>query len=84
MFEDYTAKIPKAELKHGAYYTGQCRNAVIARWNADEQVFYHWRTKFGTKFLETIPAPEDETRYDVFVAEAEVGPDTAFEEIPWN
>jgi len=67
----YTPKITKKELKHGAYYTGTCRNASEARWNANEQVFYHWRTKFGTKFIETICHPEDDKVYDVFVVEAE-------------
>jgi len=67
---DYTPKIPKCELIHGAYYTGRCRNATVARWNANEQVFYHWRTKFTMKFIEEINCPEDETQYDVFVAES--------------
>lgn len=66
---DYTSKIPKAELVHGAYYVGRCRNATIARWNAETQQFYHWRTKFGMKFVETIKAPEDDQVFDVFIAE---------------
>ena len=32
-------------------------------------MFYYWRTKFGSKFIETIACPEDEQYYDVFVAE---------------
>ena len=43
--------IAKKDLKHGVYYYGTCRNASIARWNADDQLFYHWRNKFGLKFL---------------------------------
>lgn len=66
---DYTPKIPKYMLEHGEYYEGRCRNATIARWNALEEKFFHWRTKFGTTFLEEICAPEDEQRYDVFVTE---------------
>jgi hypothetical protein len=68
---DYTPKIPKTELRHGAYYTGHCRNATLARWHGPEQQFYHWRSKFGMRFIETIRAPEDEQQYDVFVAEHE-------------
>jgi hypothetical protein len=58
--------IPKKMLTHGEYYAGTCRNACIARWNADEQCFWHWRTKFGNTFLEKIKHPEDEPKYDVF------------------
>ena len=58
----------KADLEHGKYYAGTCRNASVARWNEEEEVFYHWRTKFGTKFIETIKCPEDEGFFDVFYA----------------
>lgn len=66
---NYVAKIPKAQLVHGCYYYGRCRNATLARWNADKNLFYHWRYKFGTKFIETICHPEDDQQYDVFVVE---------------
>ena len=79
---DYTPKIPKEQLKHGAYYNGRCRNATVARWNGDEQQFYHWRTKFGTTFIETIKCPEDEQRFDVFVTyEENLAPE---KEIPFK
>lgn len=65
----YVPKIPKEQLVHGEYYFGRCRNANIARWNADKQLFYHWRTKFTFTFIEAISCPEDEARFDVFVAE---------------
>lgn len=78
---DYAAKIAKQDLQHGVYYKGRCRNAEVARWNAERQVFVHWRTKFGCKFLETIKHPEDELRYDVFVVECECEPE---EEIPFT
>ena len=71
---DYVAKIAKKDLQHGKYYRGQCRNAVEARWNADKQVFVHWRTKWGERFLETIKHPEDDAVYDVFVVECECDP----------
>lgn len=79
---DYTPKIPKEQLKHGAYYEGRCRNATVARWNADEQQFYHWRRKFGTVFIETIRCPEDEKQFDVFVTEREI--ETPEKEIPFK
>jgi len=68
MLGDPDWHIPKDELEDGAYYEGECRNASIARWNAKEQKFYHWRYKFGNEFIETIKAPEDEKNYDVFFA----------------
>lgn len=66
---EYDPVIPKTDLVHGAYYKGRCRNADITRWNGEEEIFYHWRHKFGTKFVEKIHCPEDEDHYDVFVAE---------------
>ena len=61
--------IPKKELEHGAYYKGRCRNATVARWNGGKNLFYHWRTKFGHNFIETIKHPEDEQHWDVFIPE---------------
>lgn len=72
MTDKYTPVIPKERLRDGAYYRGRCRNAEEARWNGKEQQFYHWRTKFGDTFIETIRAPEDDAHYDVFVAEEEI------------
>ena len=51
--------VKKADLVNGAYYRGHCRNASIARWNADLNQFYYIRTKFGSSFVETLPGPED-------------------------
>lgn len=76
---DYIPKIAKVDLKHGVYYEGRCRNANIARWDANRGKFIHWRHKFGHKFLEEICHPEDDQRYDVFVVERECQP---IEEIP--
>jgi hypothetical protein len=72
MPRDYTAGLKKSELEHGAYYRGVCRNATEARWHEDFQLFFHWRVKFGHKFLETIRHPEDEQTFDVFNAFAKV------------
>lgn len=69
MSDRYIPKIAKKDLIHGAYYSGQCRNASEARWNADKQIFVHWRTKFNSTFLEEIKHPEDDNLFDVFVVE---------------
>lgn len=66
---DYTPVIPKKDLIHGAYYIGVCRNATLARWDGQREVFVHWRTKFGSTYLEDIHCPEDDSVYDVFVAQ---------------
>lgn len=59
--------LPKNELTDGAYYKGRCRNATIARWNSQENCFYHWREKFTAVFIETIKYPADEDPwFDVF------------------
>jgi hypothetical protein len=61
--------IPKASLKDGHYYTGHCRNANLARWDAKAGCFKHWREKFGTWFIETILHPEDDDGFDVFIVQ---------------
>jgi len=59
--------LPKPTLTDGGYYKGRCRNATVARWNAKENCFYHWREKLGAIFLETIRYPTDEEPwFDVF------------------
>ena len=82
MSERYTPKIAKKDLIHGAYYTGRCRNASEARWNADREVFVHWRTKFTSTFLEEIKHPEDDEFFDVFVVEQIL--ETPSKEIPFE
>ena len=67
--------IAKKNLKHGAYYYGTCRNAQIARWNEYDNLFYHWRNKFGNRFIETINHPDDEDHYDVFEPWEEIADD---------
>jgi hypothetical protein len=80
MEDRYVAKIAKADLVHGKYYHGRCRNAQIARWNAEDEQFYHWRYKFGW-FVDNIKHPEDEKDFDVFVVEAPCEPER---EIPFD
>ena len=60
-------RIPKRFLEHGHYYAGMCRNASLARWDATTQQFFHWRVKFGNRFIESIKCFEDDERYDVFL-----------------
>ena len=59
--------IPKDQLENFAYYRGKCRNATIAMWRADEERFWHLRTKFGDTFAERIEHPEDDRGFDLFV-----------------
>lgn len=47
----------------------------------DRATLYHWRHKFGFKFVETIQAPEDDDQYDVFYATSVIEPK---EEIPFE
>jgi hypothetical protein len=77
----YVPKIAKADLVHGAYYAGRCRNANIARWNAERERFVHWRTKFKFEYTEEICHPDDEEYFDVFVVEALCEP---VKEIPFD
>lgn len=67
---DNVDMVPFEQLEHGAYYHGNCRNAHIARWNAEKQHFVHWRTKFDNVYTETIgywiEAKPGEHRFDEF------------------
>ena len=75
---NYEPVIKKEDLEYGAYYKGTCRNANEARWDGNK--FIHWRTKYGTTFLESILCPEDEKVYDVFVTTEKL--ETPTKEIP--
>jgi hypothetical protein len=46
--------VPFDQLEHGAYYTGHCRNAAVARWDAEREQFVYLREKFDQRFLEEI------------------------------
>jgi hypothetical protein len=58
--------IPKKDLKHNTWYAGACRNSSLAKWDANKQLFYHWRTKFSDRYIEEICHPEDDKIHDVF------------------
>jgi hypothetical protein len=72
--------IAKKDLIDGAYYQGDCRNASVARWDMKTNSFYHWRTKFGSRFIEEINHPDDDQVYDVFIPESVI--EHPEEEIP--
>jgi len=58
--------IPKADLVDGQFYYGEYRNANIGKWNAEENVFEHWRYKF--RFcLDTCNHFEDDNGFALFV-----------------
>ena len=67
MTSRYDPIIPKQDLVAGEYYYGRCRNAKVARWDGEQ--FFYWRTKFNCVFKESIKCPEDDSIFDVFVAE---------------
>ena len=79
---EYKSKINKSDLEHGVYYSGHCRNASEARWDATIQRFIYWRSKFGELFLEEICHPEDDQIYDVFVVESKK--EVPIKEVPFN
>lgn len=51
---------------HGAYYRGRCRNASIARYNAETNRFVYMRQKFGSVFPEDICHAENDDGFDLF------------------
>ena len=67
--------IPKDKLVDGNFYAGRCRNANIARWNAQDNQFYHWRTKFDRTFIETIDYWVVDGQFDGFIPLFDLGAD---------
>jgi hypothetical protein len=55
-----------APFVHGAYYRGTCRNASIARYNAETGKFVYWRQKFGSVFPEDICHAGNDDGFDLF------------------
>lgn len=58
--------IPLEQLEDGAYYTGKCRNAVVARWNAKTQRFTYMREKFRFVYTEEIAYWVEGHQFDEF------------------
>ena len=66
----------KRNLKHGSYYCGTCRNAQVARWNAEKEEFIYWRQEwYGDEYTETIKHPEDDNGMDLFYPFGEIASD---------
>jgi hypothetical protein len=59
------------DLKHGKYYIGKCRNAVIGRWDANKQVMWHMRYKFGF-YADNVNYLDNDNGFDLFVAIKEI------------
>ena len=55
-----------APFVHGAYYRGHCRNASIARYNAETDRFVYMRHKFSTVFSEDIHHAGNDDGFDLF------------------
>lgn len=73
----------KEQLRDGRCYWGICRNARVARWSAEHQLFFHQRKKFEHWYVESIPHPIDQKTtelfgkvvgFDIFVPWVEVEP----------
>ena len=59
--------VKKEDLIDGAFYLGLCRNAGIAKWDAEKNVFWYLRFKMGTKYFEKINHISDDDGYDLFL-----------------
>jgi hypothetical protein len=55
-----------APFVHGAYYRGICRNAQIARYNAETDRFIYMREKFGYVYPEDICHAGCDNGFDLF------------------
>ena len=74
--------LPKSDLVDGRIYSGHCRNAGQARWDAARERFVYRRTKFGHSYDEDIVHPEDDEGFDVFVPVSELPPAQTPEDPP--
>jgi len=59
--------ISKSELIDGSFYWGLCRNAPMARWDSQKQVFWYIRDKWHDTYAECINTIEDDNGYDLFL-----------------
>ncbi len=70
---EQAAVIAKKDLKHSVYYAGISRTVKIARWNANQSVFYGQRAR--SPILDFFRHPEDgltSTGADTFAPYKEV------------
>lgn len=65
-FPEHLYSKMKPPFQHGAYYHGHCRNARVARYNAETDRFIYMRTKFGSTFAEDICHEGNDNGYDLF------------------
>lgn len=72
--ENYYEKgvIRKEDLIDGKYYLGICRNAEVAKWDAEKNVFSYLRQKFNLKYFEEINHISDDDGYDLFIPIEEI------------
>lgn len=71
MLFEYTKGHPqdildKSELVVGKTYKGICRSTDEATWNGTEFEYEHTEW-YGDTFTKTLPHPEDDKSYDVFL-----------------
>lgn len=66
--------IPLPKLEHGKFYQGNCRNASWAYFDAGTQEFYYIRSKFGSRFVESIRPIEKDDGFDLFIPFGEYQP----------
>jgi hypothetical protein len=57
--------IPLIDLVDGQWYYGDYRNANLAKWDSQEQVFHHLRYKFGYRW-DTCNHFENDDRFALF------------------
>ena len=75
--------LPKSELVDEVYYKGDCRNASMAIWDAEHNLFWYMRCKWGTWYPEDICHPEDDNGFDLYYP-YEVGEPTEEQKIEFD
>lgn len=59
--------IPKDQLIDGHVYIGNHRNCTVAKWNATDNQFDYWRTKFTSVFIDHCKHFQDDDGFALFV-----------------
>ena len=58
--------IPKKDLIDGQFYIGDHRRCCVAKWDAKENEFQYWRTKFTQRYIDTCNHFEDDDGFALF------------------
>jgi hypothetical protein len=58
--------IPKDKLEDDVWYYGDTRNANVAQWDAKNELFIHWRYKFGW-MKDDVKHFQDDNGFALFV-----------------